>query len=283
MEKETIFEIKEKKNEFYHSINAFYTDETITLIGYGCNVYNINGNIFCKFAKSVKTIKKIDNEHILIGSYDGTCILFKYNSEKVKYTYVDTIKGPETEIKGISSNSLFVALATRGKTVWIFKYKKEIELTQILEDHTGDVKGVHFEGDRLFTWSYDNTVKIYDMIVDEWEMQHEIDCKCTIWNVFVTAKHIVTVLQSGNINIYDKSTYELLKTISLSITPITESFYDQNNFYFVCNEKVLLILDGEYQKVDEIEFERNLTDIYVKNKIIYVSDSIDVYKINFTE
>ena len=116
---------------------------------------------FNKSAKSVIYYLKQGREIHGCVSYDGTGILFQNSQE------FDMIEGPDTEIKHISINedASLVSLATRGKTVWVLSVQEAcLEIEKILDDHSMDVKGAKFHGNLLYTYGYDETIKVYGFL-----------------------------------------------------------------------------------------------------------------------
>lgn len=153
--------ISEKcKNIFIGSSNKTYSKISFS------NNFPLNPKIeiLNDFNKSVKNVvySFLNNiEYYGCVSYDGTGIIYKNG---IKF---DSIEGPETEIKHISFNELnnLIAISTRGKTVWILNINEDsLEINSILDDHSQDVKGAKFFNNQLFTFGYDETIKIYSFI-----------------------------------------------------------------------------------------------------------------------
>ncbi|KCZ78009.1 hypothetical protein H311_00972, partial [Anncaliia algerae PRA109] len=112
-------------------------DEKILIGGTNNKLLIYEENNFKELASHKKSIKCIASFQNIFGcgSYDCTATIFREGK------LFDEVFGPETEIKGIAINEKYIALATRGKTVWIVKYDLEIEIDTVLEDHTQDIKG----------------------------------------------------------------------------------------------------------------------------------------------
>ncbi|OQS55680.1 CIA1 [Ecytonucleospora hepatopenaei] len=284
---------QDTKECFYHLVHDIFINENISLYAYGPFVFSFDNKLFAKFEKTVKTIIQMDEHNILIGSYDGTCMIFRHNKNTENmfaYDYIDTIKGPETEIKGLSSNGREVAMATRGKTVWIFKFdflkkQNQIELTQILEDHDQDVKGNLFlTHSRLCTWSYDETVKIYDRGVNEWELIANINFGQIVWNVLAVGNVLCAFLHSGEIEIFDNKNFEKIKKAKISELPLTASCSYDNFIFVVSNMTVLCVFNVLTYKIErEIDLDKNkVYNLKVINDDLYVcfKDYVIKYLIN---
>ncbi len=115
---------------------------------------NITGGnkVIATFTKSVKSMD-FNEKYLVCASYDGTAVILDRNSLK----FIDSIEGPDTEIKCVCVQDSYIALATRGKTVWVLD---GLEIVSILDDHTQDVKGCFLYNEYLYTWSYDQTICI---------------------------------------------------------------------------------------------------------------------------
>lgn len=117
-------------------ILAVYSGTEI-YVGHGKKLLNFTRNeILYNHEKSIRSISG-NNKYVGSASYDGTAAVFTKESNKL----VDRIEGPDTEIKSIVFWNDFIAIATRGKTVWILE---NLEISKILEEHTQDVKGCCF-------------------------------------------------------------------------------------------------------------------------------------------
>lgn len=176
------------------------------------------GKIVCKSSKSIRTIASHD-DYLCCGSYDCTAILI--HGEEV----LDVIEGPDTEIKclAFSEDGKYLAMATRGKSVWITRIGKEIEIDKILEDHTQDVKGCIFHDGFLFTYGYDNTIKVYDRFEydDSWEIVQSIEESNTVWCVVFQDERMLCSTEDGTISSYTmRNGWELEVSRKLSELPI---------------------------------------------------------------
>lgn len=197
-----------------------------------------------------KCIRSISSNEKYIGccSYDGTAVVFEKN-EKLK----EKIEGPDTEIKGIAFDNEFVAITTRGRTTWILE---NLEISKILEDHTQDVKGCLFKDRRLYTWSYDNTIKIYDLfdIDHSWELSQSIDLDSIVWKVVFFGDFLCAMLQNGNMAVLKKEGYLWIpyKNIRVSLTAIHTAVVFDCFIAIVCNRNCLLIFDTDFNKVCEV-------------------------------
>ncbi|KAK1347319.1 hypothetical protein CWI38_0097p0060 [Hamiltosporidium tvaerminnensis] len=132
--------------------------------------YNITTNertTFCEFSKAVRSIS-VNNECIAGGSYDGTVVIFTPKPFQ--------IEGPDTEIKGISiSNHNMLAVATRGKTVWIYKIKDNVEENRKGNDDFSNTKNIK-DNDRKYTDNTKNTSTNQHNIKNNPYSYHELYC-----------------------------------------------------------------------------------------------------------
>lgn len=204
--------------------------------------------ILCIHDKCIRCIAG-NNEYIGCCSYDGTATVFT-TDEKLR----DKIEGPETEIKGIAFHDGFIAITTRGKTTWILE---DFEISKILEDHTQDIKGCTFHNSRLYTWSYDNTIKVYDLFdVDHsWELAQSVDLEHIVWSVVFFGEFLCAALHNGCIAVMkvQGSLWVLERTMHVSLTPVYSlTVIDSLYLGVVCNRNTLLILDRSFDKIAEI-------------------------------
>ncbi|ELA41284.1 uncharacterized protein VICG_01657 [Vittaforma corneae ATCC 50505] len=226
---------------------AIYCSEDI-YVGLGRKFINFSSQkILCIHDKCIRSISG-NSDYIGCCSYDGTATVFTRN-EKL----VDKIEGPDTEIKGIAFYDNFIAITTRGKTTWILE---DFEISKILEDHTQDVKGCAFHNKRLYTWSYDNTIKVYDLfdIDHSWELSQSIDLDDIVWSVIFFQEYMCATLQNGCIVVMEmkESLWMPYTTVRGSLTPIycgtVVSKNECNYLCVVCNRNCLLILDYTFGK-----------------------------------
>lgn len=148
------------------------------------------------------------------GSYDGEASLVHAATNNI----VEHVEGVDTEIKGVALDAQWLAVATRGKTVWILESVKQpadgagtvesnegcaepFEISKILEDHTQDVKGCCFYDSRLYSWSYDSTIKVYELfpVSGAWELVQSIELGSTVWTVCFFEGRLCAGLQSGEV------------------------------------------------------------------------------------
>lgn len=239
--------IKIEKRELKERILAVYCDKDI-YIGLGNKFLNYSQQkILCIHDKSIRNISGNDR-YVGCSSYDGTATVFDLNGK-----FIDKIEGPDTEIKGIAFYNNFMALTTRGKTTWILE---NLEISKILDDHTQDIKGCIFHCGRLYTWSYDNTIKVYDLfeIDHSWEQSQSIDLEHIIWNISFFGDYLCACLHNGTV-VFMKlngSLWEIVKIIEMSVTPIYTCAVSHSHIGFICNRSILLILDSQLQKICEI-------------------------------
>ncbi|KAF7699476.1 putative cytosolic iron-sulfur protein assembly protein Ciao1 [Cucumispora dikerogammari] len=156
------------------------------------------------FTKSVKNVVYSTNEKDeFFGcvSYDGSGIIYK-NKQKF-----DTIEGPETEIKHISFNDTctLISLSTRGSSVWILNVNDtNLEIETILDEHTQDVKGTKFNKNVLYTFGYDETIKVYSHLKgydDSLTLINNISLKALEYQV--DEKYIEKILIFDNFTVWD--------------------------------------------------------------------------------
>ncbi|KCZ79755.1 hypothetical protein H312_02838 [Anncaliia algerae PRA339] len=209
-------------------------------------------NNFKELASHKKSIKCTASFQNIFGcgSYDCTATIFREGK------LFDEVFGPETEIKGIAINEKYIALATRGKTVWVVKYDLEIEIDTVLEDHTQDIKGCCFNNNRLFTYSYDGTIKIYEKndSLDSWELIQSIYEGNTVWDISFTNDHLVSANDDGYIRVYSMyDEYVLIREISASLYPIHSICTFKENICFILNRDHLCIIDLEGNILEKIE------------------------------
>ncbi|EOB14059.1 Cytosolic iron-sulfur protein assembly protein 1 [Nosema bombycis CQ1] len=222
----------------------------------GCLVDRTNNKILHKHDKSITSIKSYQDNDLVIGctSYDCTASIIKNNS------LFDIIEGPDTEIKGISINQDFIALSTRGKTVWLCKFGDFIEIDKILEDHTEDVKGCEFYNNFLFTYGYDSTIKIYEYFEfsGSYELVQDIFCGSTIWDLKIRNFIIFVGTDNGEIIVYDleKGFVENIRK-KLGIEPIYSLCIYKNLIVTGVNGGNLVFLDLNLEIVKIIKGVHN--------------------------
>lgn len=202
----------------------------------------------------IKSVRSIASNGNLFGcaSYDCTAAIFKDG------VLFDTVEGPETEIKCLcfSEDNRFMALSTRGRTVWICRIGKEIEVDAVLEDHLHDVKGVTFRDGSLYSFGYDNTIKMYERLdLDEsWELVQSIDEKNTIWSLGFYSNFMVSCSEDGWIRIYGFThEWALCRAIEASIYPIYTMAVFDGLIGYALNRDNLGILNMELEEVAVIE------------------------------
>lgn len=209
------------------------------------------GEEMCRFQKSVRSIAS-SRGYLCCGSYDGTAVLFH------KGKVVDVIEGPETEIKCVafSEDGKYLAMATRGRSVWIVRIDGEIEIHNIIEDHLHDVKGCVFHEGLLFTYGYDNTVKVYDRFDydDSWELVQSIDERHTVWCVIFHEGRMVCATEDGSISSYVlRNGWELEESRRLSKFPIYSICSAGQNIAYVLNRGSIGMVDSNLNVVGAIE------------------------------
>lgn len=243
----------------------YFTDQKIFTIHINKNVY-IGGTSTClldvtvnkilyKHNKSVTHISS-SRKYLTSSSYDCTASIFLLNAKELE----DVIEGPDTEIKCISIDPLdkWIALATRGKSVWVCRIGENIEINNMLEDHTEDVKGCLFHEDMLFSFGYDNSIKCYKYFkMDEsWEMVQSISENDTVWNLAFIDEKMFSCNGQGEVSLYilDKG-WTIVRKKKLSNLPI----------FALCAYKNMIICGIGFGNL--IFMNTDLEVVYVINKL----------------
>lgn len=208
-------------------------------------------SILWQHRKSVRSVAVSGN---LFGcaSYDCTAAIFKDG------VLFDTVEGPETEIKCLcfSEDNRFVAMSTRGRTVWVCRIGREIEVDAVLEDHLHDVKGVVFRDGCLYSFGYDNTIKVYERLdLDEsWELVQSIEEKNTVWSLGFHSNFMVSCSEDGWIRVYGFThEWALCRAIEASVYPIYSMAVFDGLIAYVLNRDSIGILNMELEEVVVIE------------------------------
>lgn len=178
---------------------------------------NLDFNIIGIHDKSIRSIACNFNLFACV-SYDGKGTVYK--DKKI----IDIIEGPETEIKDIafSENNKYIAVATRGKTVWVLNINEDtLEIDAVIDDHTQDVKGVKFYAGCLYSYGYDNTIKVYEKVDYGncgWELiQNITEHENTVWNVIFHEFKMISCDNDGYICFYDfDEVWKLVKKFKAS-------------------------------------------------------------------
>ena len=249
--------VKIEKDNLKERILAVHCNNDI-YIGLGNKFLNYSKKkILCIHEKSIRSISGNEN-YIGCSSYDGTATVFDS-----KERYLDKIEGPDTEIKGIAFDERFMALTTRGKTTWILE---DFEISKILDDHTQDVKGCTFNKGRLYTWSYDNSIKVYDLfeIDHSWEFSQSIDLESIVWKVVFFEEYLCACLHNGNVVFMKQEGpfWETYQTIRMSLTPIYACALTSKHIGFICNRNSLLFLDLNLEKICEVPDLNSGCDVF---------------------
>lgn len=245
------------KTSLKERILAVYAPDDIYL-GMGCKFINYSQQkILCVHEKAVRYIS--GNESFVgCCSYDGTATVFEKNNR-----LRERVEGPDTEIKGLAFFRNYIALTTRGKTTWILE---DFEISKILDDHTQDVKGCTFNEGRLYTWSYDGTVKIYEMfeLDHSWELVQSIDFGEIVWTIMFFKDFLCVALQSGSVVVLEKKqhSWERAKILEVSMCPVYTGVVFLDYIGVVCNRNCLLVLDSDFEKVVEIPDLNSGCDIF---------------------
>lgn len=277
--------VKVEKVNMNERILAVYCGEGSTYIGLGNKLVNYSKDkIMCIHEKSIRCISGSD---MFIGccSYDGKATVFSKDDK-----YIDVIEGPDTEIKGIAFQGNVIALTTRGKTTWILE---DLEITKIIDDHTQDVKGCVFHNSRLYTWSYDCTVKVYDLFVVDhsWELSQSIEFEDIVWKIVFFNEKLCVCLNNGTVVVKKQCSYlwEDFTELALSATPIFTGVVFLDYVGFICNRNTLLILDSNFDLICEVPDLNSGCDIFScsysnrENAVITGSDDGCLSKVLFAE
>lgn len=225
-------------------ILAVHVDRDIYTGGTGRKLVNQDtGEVMCRSSKSIRTIAS-HGDYICCGSYDCTATLL------YKGRVVDVVEGPDTEVKCVafSEDGRYLAMATRGRSVWITRVGDEIEIDKILEDHLQDVKGCIFHNGFLFTYGYDNTIKMYDRFDydDSWEMVQSIEETNTVWSVAFHQDRMVCSTEDGTISLYVlRNGWELEESRRMSRLPIYSVCSVGDNIAYVLNGNSIGIVDSQ--------------------------------------
>lgn len=275
-----------------YSIENYYLKERILSVYFPDEVYIALGNKFINYSKQKilciheKSVRNISGNKKFVGccSYDGKASIFNKEGE-----LIETIEGPTTEIKGLDFYEYFLALTTRGKTTWILG---NFEISKILEDHTQDVKGCKFYKGELYTWSYDNSLIIYQLfdLNHSWEMCQTIDFDDIVWNIIFFKEYLCIALQNGNLVVCERSGYQWtkIKTLNVSITPVYCGDVLNDFLGIICNRNCLLVLDHKFDKAFEIPNLNSGTDIFsisfneTENKLVCGSEDGTLTIISFS-
>jgi len=197
-------------------------------------------------------IAPIDASKEICTNNSGLKKLIIDDSISVVNSHIERIEGPETEIKAISLKDDSMAIATRGRSVWILE---NLEVSKILDDHTQDVKGCRFHNDRLFTWSYDCHLKIYEFfdLDDSWELAQSIDLGETVWDACVFDDRIVAVLQSGYavLVVIENGLWIVRKRVKFSVYPIFSCCSDGSKIGLISNRNVFSLIDCDLNLLGE--------------------------------
>lgn len=213
--------------------------------------------ILCTHEKSIRFISR-NEKYIGCTSYDGTATILNSVNKEI----IDKVEGPETEIKCIDFHKNLTAISTRGKTVWILE---NFEISKIIDDHTQDVKGCKFEKGRLYSWSYDNTIKMYEVFIEDhsWELYQSIELEDIIWTVVFYEDKMVATLQNGDLVIFSMRSGFWIKEKSLkaSVYPIFTACLIENYLAVICNRSCLVLFNKNFEKILELDPLCNDSDI----------------------
>ncbi|KAI5148521.1 cytosolic iron-sulfur protein assembly protein CIAO1 [Enteropsectra breve] len=272
-----MLDVKHSKIDLKDRILAVYVQDNNLYAGLKENFVNLSTNqILHSFEKSVRTISG-NGRYFGCCSYDGTGKILKRDAKSCKYdsymaaedylavrehlqgngsvpsdetfdTLVDSIEGPDTEIKAIAFDpDNLIAIATRGRTVWVLE---DFEISKILDDHTQDVKGCCFWKERLFSWSYDGTIKMYEFfdLDHSWELIQSIEIGEIVWSVVLLNDRLYASVQSGRIYSFEMKSglWHEVKSVKLSMYPIFSlavagnliSAFAHRNYFVLLNENL---------------------------------------------
>lgn len=243
---------------FPSNILALCANNNNLYVGLGNQLINLTtGQVCATHSKSIRTISASCN-FVVCGSYDGNGTILSADD-----TFIDKIEGVLTEIKGIAICDEMIAIATRGRSVWILE---QLEVSKILDDHIQDVKGCAFYNNKLFTWSYDQTIKIYEQFIidNSWELIQSIDLCDTIWDVKFMDERIYAVLQNGFIVLLELSGclfYETKRT-EISAYPVRCISIVNNMIITICNRNCIAVLNDNLELINETDSINEYGDIF---------------------
>lgn len=275
----------DKVHHFYDELRAIFVDNNHILVSVGKTVYKIiNDEDIMILGTANKSIKSIDSNKTLLGyaSYDGTVSLFTKTTAKLEF--FDVIEGPTTEIKQVFINDDFIVLATRGQMVWILNITYldnmsfQITVNKIIEDHMQDVKGAKIVNHQLYSWSYDNTIRIYNYFFEEWELDQVINCDSIVWNVHFINDMLIAITNTS-VQIYHKkgNQFFLSNQLYLSITECNPSLEftlnDQKFLILTCNITVICILNSQLEIIVTYNMLFPITSLFYHNYKLYVGSN----------
>lgn len=235
-----VSELWTSSEEKKYNILALHASETELYAGIGKHLVNVSRKAECaSHQKSIRAIAGND-QHIICGSYDGEGTVIDTTTNKK----IERIEGVDTEIKGIAIQDASIAIATRGRSVWILE---DLEVSKILDDHSQDVKGCSFHEGRFYSWSYDKTIKMYEIfsLDHSWELMQSIDMNSTVWIAVFFEGMLCAALDSGELAILQMrdGMWEEEKRLRLSAYPIRTMCLVMNNLAVICNRSSVVILD----------------------------------------
>ncbi|KAI4291984.1 cytosolic iron-sulfur protein assembly protein CIAO1 [Pancytospora philotis] len=238
--------------EIGEPVLAVYASDDLYIAAGSKFMNHSTGALLKTHEKSVRCISGND-AYVGCSSYDGTATVFteKQSAPGASYnTFVETIEGPDTEIKGLAFCDSYIAISTRGKTVWLLE---DFEISKILEDHTQDVKGCRFHEGRLYSWSYDNTVNMYEVFVMDhsWELMQTIVFASIVWGVVIIAGRMYVATHDGQITQLEMrdGQWRRIKHVLASAYPVMCCCEADGYLAAVCNKSVLCLFDADLNLV----------------------------------
>ncbi|ORD94397.1 CIAO1 [Enterospora canceri] len=257
--------------KFYDRIRALVVDDGVIYGAYGSELYRIGEKVelICGHDKTVSSVS-VGGRFLVCASYDCTATIFIKNGS---VEFHDTVEGPETEIKACYVGDGQLLLATRGQVVWVLDASNgSFEVTRIIDDHSQDVKGVRKWGGRVYSWSYDRTVKEY--AGDEIELVDSVDCGSIVWNTLFVGDKMVAFLQNGSMRVFRKAGgfWQVESVIPVSHTPILHSCLsvEHSLIAVVANGTVLVIFDDEFNIINRCDLGSRIDSICFSGETVLV-------------
>ncbi|CEM32669.1 unnamed protein product [Vitrella brassicaformis CCMP3155] len=156
--------------------------------------------------RTIRTVQfSLDGSTIAAASFDGRTSLWRREEqdldaapdEAAGWRCMTKLEGHENEVKCAvwSPSGESIATCGRDKTVWLYERvegegqggkEPSWECAAILTGHTQDVKCVrwHPEGEFLLSASYDDTIKMWGKVTDDWGLLHTLrGHTSTVWGI----------------------------------------------------------------------------------------------------
>mmetsp|Transcript_61269 Transcript_61269/g.126563 ORF Transcript_61269/g.126563 Transcript_61269/m.126563 type:complete len:372 (-) Transcript_61269:1576-2691(-) len=115
----------------------------------------------------------LNHNELCIGSFSGSCLLFKIEFLKFKKPFFIEIKekltGPSSEIKSckFSVDGLLLSVSGRDRTIWIWEknLNQEFQCLFIIDNHESDIKHIDWypKKDIIFSSTYGGFIRAFEM------------------------------------------------------------------------------------------------------------------------